>query len=567
MADNKDINRRNFLKYAGLGSVAMAAFPAIKVIGQVNGDEIVTCEEEYGGFYIRRHEIGDPPYRVDESIYKRFDSRNTVFGRMNWDKNVQESIANTPGPEWGSAGYKQEHSALEAGASFVSGYHKTGATFHGKHDGLFALEQAKPLSMGKDWGHKAFDRTHLTDQDISKMVKKASMLYGASLVGISKLDKRWIYSHYQGLDERENGKIEFFKAKKVELPEGAVTYNEAKDKVLHELGAKGDDELKSFILDSMSKIDPSELGDDIPGDPAKLLKLMPAKQVKKMSPKIFQTLPKGPLKKMGKLLGFDLNIVDIDPSAYGKAHYDKDGNLQIPETMNRVVVMAFEMDYDTVMQYPDIAGEAASMNGYSRMAFTSASLATFIRELGYNAIPCGNQTGLSVPMAIDAGLGELGRQGILITPKYGPRVRLAKVITDLQMAIDLPISFGVKEFCDVCMKCAKDCPSQAILHGGQIDKSNNISNNPGVMKWPIDPSKCITGWTMSGSDCGVCIRTCPFNKIDGWLHEATRILIGAKSGNLDKIMLKMDDASGYGEKADSKDYWDKDRFIHTSTYE
>ena len=76
------------------------------------------------------------------------------------------------------------------------------------------------------------------------------------------------------------------------------------------------------------------------------------------------------------------------------------------------------------------------MHGYSRMATTASALSAFIQELGYNAIPCGNMTGLCVPMAIDAGLRELGRQGVVITPKYGPRVRLAKVITDLPLSVD-----------------------------------------------------------------------------------------------------------------------------------
>lgn len=568
MAEKQNLKRRDFLKAAGLSSLAMATLPAAKVLGQIGTDELVTSEDEYGGFYIRRHAIGDPPYKVDESVYKRFDAKNTVFGRMVWDKEVQEKMANTPGPEWGTKGFKQENSAFEMGAWVVANYDDSNAGLVGKHRGLFGLNVKRPMMIADhDWNRKPFDRSHMTDQDISQMVKKAAMFYGSSLVGIAKLDKKWIYSDSFGFTPDEKGKIEFFKAHKVEIPEGSSTLDQAKEIVLTEMNKKNPDEFKAFLIDVMSKMDPEMMGSDLPGDPVTMLNMMPAKKVKSMAPRVFETIPKDALKEFGKALGFDLTIIELDPSAYGKPHYNDEGNLQIPETMNRVVVMAFEMDYDTVMQYPNINGGAAAMHGYSRMATTSAALSMFIQELGYNAIPCGNMTGLSVPMAIDAGLGELGRQGILITPKYGPRVRLAKVITDLPMAVDRPISFGVKEFCDICMKCAKECPSQAILHGDQTEKSDNISNNPGVKKWPIDPVKCITGWTMSGNDCGVCIRTCPFNKIDGWLHEITRVLIGAKSGNLDKLMLKMDDASGFGEQTDPKEYWKGERFIHTGTYE
>lgn len=470
MDEYQKVNRRKFFKTAGMGGLAMISLPSVKIITQDGDKEIVTNEEQYGGFYIRRHSINDPPYEVDNSIYERFDAKNTTFGRLKWDEKVIETIRNTPGPDWGSDGYKQEHTALDAGAFFLAGYMGTRTPLVGKHRGLLSIDLPRGHFLGKDWRQKPFDRSHMTDRDISTMVKKAAMLYGASLVGITKLDKRWIYSKSHGFSKDEIGRIDFYDPKK-------------------------------------------------------------------------------------------------DQSKNSKPYYDDVGNLQIPESMNRVIVLAFEMDYDSVMQYPNMIGGAAAMHGYSRMVATAASMATFIKELGYNAIPCGNNTGLSVPMAIDAGLGELGRQGILITPKYGPRVRLAKVITDLPLAIDQPISFGVKEFCDICMKCAKDCPGKAILDGEQVLKSDNISNNPGVKKWPIDPVKCEVGWTMSGSDCGVCIRTCPFNKIDGWLHEVTRVLIGAKSGSIDKLMLKLDDASGYGKQHDPKTYWKGDRFMHTHSYE
>jgi epoxyqueuosine reductase QueG len=120
------------------------------------------------------------------------------------------------------------------------------------------------------------------------------------------------------------------------------------------------------------------------------------------------------------------------------------------------------------------------------------------------------------------------------------------VITDLPMATDQPIKFGVKEFCDVCKKCAEMCPSQAISYGGQTREAPTISTNPGVMKWPMDNEKCMVGWQMSGGDCGNCIRTCPFNKPQGWLHDMTAIMVGVKSGLIDSVMVRLDDASGYG---------------------
>jgi epoxyqueuosine reductase len=243
----------------------------------------------------------------------------------------------------------------------------------------------------------------------------------------------------------------------------------------------------------------------------------------------------------------------------------EDMTLVIPKSMKWIISLAFEMDPEGIATYNSGIGSAATGNGYSRKAFTVASVAEFIRGLGYNAIPSPNDTGLSVPMAIDAGLGELSRMGLLVTPKYGPRVRLAKVITDLPLVPDSPISFGVQEFCEVCGKCADACPSGGIAKKGEPRTMEpiNLSTNPGVLKWPINAEKCYEQWQINGMDCSLCLRACPFNKPDNWLHEATRILVGARSGTLDQIMLNLDNASRYGEQLSPSKFWKtKKNFIH-----
>ena len=102
--------------------------------------------------------------------------------------------------------------------------------------------------------------------------------------------------------------------------------------------------------------------------------------------------------------------------------------------------------------------------GYSKIAITTGSVAEFLRSLGYIGIPCGNDTALSMPYAIMAGLGEYSRMELLITPEYGPRVRLLKVFTDAPLVPDKPIRFGVYEFCLKCKKCVEHCPVQAISY-------------------------------------------------------------------------------------------------------
>lgn len=228
----------------------------------------------------------------------------------------------------------------------------------------------------------------------------------------------------------------------------------------------------------------------------------------------------------------------------------------IPASMNRVIALAFEEDYYGIANSPGRLASAAVGNGYSRMAITAFFLAEFIRALGYRALPAGNQIGLSIPIAIDAGLGEIGRNGLLLTPKFGPRVRLAKVITDMPLIPDKPIVFGVREFCEVCKLCADQCPSKAISFGERTWKGESASNNPGVLKWYVKGENC---YDFNGFSCSNCKRVCPFNKPNNsWLHKMTRKIVQMGSGALDNVMVTLDQASGYGNQLQDTDFWKMD---------
>lgn len=228
----------------------------------------------------------------------------------------------------------------------------------------------------------------------------------------------------------------------------------------------------------------------------------------------------------------------------------------IPDEFEYAVAIAVEMDYDAINCSPAHAASAATGAGYSRMAFTAGLLTQYIRGLGYQAIPCGNDTACSIPIAIDAGLGEIARNGLLITPQFGPRVRLAKVLTDLPLLPDQPIEFGVKEFCMICEKCARKCPSQSIQYGDPDEKPHNISNREGVLTWHINAETCLNFWAVNGTDCANCIRSCPFNKPAGRLHDWVRWGI-LNAPWLNSLFLWGDDLFGYGRKGDSNGFWEE----------
>jgi reductive dehalogenase len=228
----------------------------------------------------------------------------------------------------------------------------------------------------------------------------------------------------------------------------------------------------------------------------------------------------------------------------------------LPESMNRVIALAFEEDFHAIANSPGRLASAAVGNGYSRMAVTSSQLADFIRGLGYRAVPAGNGLGLSIPIAIDAGLGQLGRMGLLVTPKYGPRVRLAKVITNMPLVPNAPIDFGVDEFCEACMLCADDCPSESVTKGPKAWEGPSASNHPGAFKWYTKVEGC---YDFNGFSCSNCKRVCPFNKPNNsWLHRVIREMIGGRLVAADRVMVTLDQASGYGAQKEDTEFWRMD---------
>ena len=339
----------------------------------------------------------------------------------------------------------------------------TGAGMNGYHQGLYSLD---PLGGGSD---EVWDHSHLSSAEVTKRIKKAALLFGASLVGITQMKEEWVYSKYSGMDNEaginKQGDILITEVEKVELPEGQIARKEAQGLIVDEFQNLELADAKDTFIAAMESVDPSLLPPSAP--PPAAMKAFPAGMLMGELPSILNEVPVEMLYYFAESFGLEFEIAAIDPSLSAKARYMEDGTLSIPETYNTCIVLAYEMDYEGYKTSPASPSGAATGNGYSRMAFTGACLAEFIRNLGYGAVPCGNNTALSVPLAIDAGLGEKSRMGCLVTPKYGPRVRLNKIFTNMPLDYDTPISFGVEQFCQVCKKCVDNCPSSALRDSEQ----------------------------------------------------------------------------------------------------
>ena len=270
------------------------------------------------------------------------------------------------------------------------------------------------------------------------------------------------------------------------------------------------------------------------------------------------------IKKAAGFLGADdVGICYAHPSLIYSHEMDLVKNehrrLELPKGCTNVIVMAIAMDYEATRYSPDAIAGATTGLGYSQQAVVANYVAAFIRGLGYTAVPSGNDTAVSIPLAMAAGLGELGRMGLLIHPEFGPRVRLCKVFTDMPLQHDDFRPFGVEQFCKTCKKCARHCPSKSISFDDEITqtKGPSISNHSGVLKWYINPEKCFMFWVKNWVDCNNCVMVCPFNKPAGLLHDVVRYTIKSIP-IMNRLMLLMDDFMGYGKfiKQENKCFWE-----------
>jgi reductive dehalogenase len=191
---------------------------------------------------------------------------------------------------------------------------------------------------------------------------------------------------------------------------------------------------------------------------------------------------------------------------------------QIKNDHPYVIAFSVEMDYVHVEQAPGIGISEETALQYLNAQRIAIVLAEYIRQLGYSArahISGSNYQIMLPPVAYDAGLGELGRFGYLISPRFGARIRLGAVTTEIPLVPDKPIHFGVQDFCEKCRKCAVNCPPKAIPDGERASVR-------GVEKWQLDIERCYMYWRIIGTDCGLCMRVCPFSHPDRVVHNILR---------------------------------------------
>ena len=209
----------------------------------------------------------------------------------------------------------------------------------------------------------------------------------------------------------------------------------------------------------------------------------------------------------------DVGIAKLDDSNF-YSHFgglskhvgiDNYGEKIVPRYKS-AIVFTVEMDLEHINRAPHFEELMTTENAYIKLAFTGVRLEMYLKDLGYKSqsmnaeyyeVPL-------VPLAHDAGLGQIGMTNHIVTKKYGDRVRLGAVLTTMELDYDSPIDFGLHDFCKKCALCLMNCPSRSITH-----KQREVN---GRIFYKFNDVACFEQWTKMGTDCGTCIQACPFTQ-------------------------------------------------------
>jgi ferredoxin len=171
------------------------------------------------------------------------------------------------------------------------------------------------------------------------------------------------------------------------------------------------------------------------------------------------------------------------------------------------VVLGARMDYREIMAAPDLRAGAETTRAYYALGHIVQALADVLRAAGWEAWPqhprfsASRHHGMVLPPhAIAAGLGRLGRNGLVITEAFGSCVRFAAVTTDLPLALDEPSPSTVHPLCEGCRACRDACDADAI--------PDEMTEVRGVRKYVIMPVRCAHEFAR-WDGCSKCISHCP----------------------------------------------------------
>ncbi|MFQ5870555.1 MAG: 4Fe-4S dicluster domain-containing protein [Candidatus Geothermarchaeales archaeon] len=209
----------------------------------------------------------------------------------------------------------------------------------------------------------------------------------------------------------------------------------------------------------------------------------------------------------GSAESFDEAPQDRKPSVYLK-------------NARSIISIGYKLNYTPIQSLPASRSAYMLEHDYANRHLDQAShrITRFLEEQGFNAVGFDSGAGFYCGAgknpkrfagdlshkhaAVACGLGKFGLNNLVISAKWGPRVRLATIVTNAELKYDRSLEENPC-LINECESCVKICPVHA-LNGwkGKYDPERG---------WVIDMKKCYDYifTTLRGQRCGLCIRACP----------------------------------------------------------
>jgi epoxyqueuosine reductase len=195
----------------------------------------------------------------------------------------------------------------------------------------------------------------------------------------------------------------------------------------------------------------------------------------------------------------------ISPLGYVKLPSDLIFN-EFGVLYDNAIVLAMEMSRKDIDKAPSQATMNMVFGTYDDLGKAANKVTEYLREHGYAAQadhPLGGLV-LFPPLAQKAGIGWVGKHGLLITPEFGPRVRLAAVYTNIK---NLPFAESnphgwIDDYCGTCGLCVLQCPPEAIFDEPVVSENGLVTH--------ISQRDCFEFFAQHYG-CSVCIKVCPFS--------------------------------------------------------
>ena len=172
---------------------------------------------------------------------------------------------------------------------------------------------------------------------------------------------------------------------------------------------------------------------------------------------------------------------------------------------HHAICLAYEQDYELTQTAPSLEAEGPHFGTYRIMGALALQLGDYIRSLGYHAqvhSPNDN-SGAYIPMFVEAGLGQLGANGQLLSPHFGSRARLMIISTDAPVTYTHPVDYGMHAFCNICQVCVNRCPGRALMRDKVWWR--------GVQKHKLIYRRCRPVLARY-EGCAVCMKVCPIQR-------------------------------------------------------